>query len=710
MRTILSLMLLGVGSFAVAEEPLPQGAKLRLGTAKLRLSRPGGSVELATGSLVPPNYDQLIEESATGGQQIIAVPSGEVVRTFGDHDDFNGIIAGVSNHADRVALIDYDKNLTIWDTNTDQKIDQFPCENVSQSKWLVVQLTADGKRAIYNIEKENGEGDKAESEFHVIVRDVDAARTVHEFDVVQKSCVGLALSRDNTTLATYNLPWNTRYKSANEKSPENPDQIVQIWDMAMGKERCRLRLGKTPETVALSNDGKSIACACNNRGITLYDTRTGEIQKQLPQRSQEPTVQLVFAPDNKQLAAMEYHGYVERWAFPSGQRLDTLAGLVERQLSKPHLAWCDSGQLILSGQLNKAYLQWDAIDGKPLHPVGHTDTIQGLRFSAEGKKLASTNAEDEVMYWDAESGKPLSSVAISATFYNAPQHRYPSPPIASFSADLKTVVCNRYSIDLTNGKTRFRIPDPAGIPTPPNDWETKVLATITPPRFASITTPPESNQDAEARIIVWDGTSGVEQTRFHFQMAADLSKRIRDAAISSDGNVLATVQYAEKDKRKGDEITFVDLRSKSKLSRIWIEYSHGYDAVNRAWIVFSSDGKTLVRFARGDKETIRIADGTLLDTKKILDWKEFTGNGLSMPPIDSADGSLYAIAPRPSSSRPATIQLRDATTDTLLKEFVGHSAPITAMAFSPDGKTLATGSEDTTILLWNLDADTPITP
>jgi WD40 repeat protein len=56
-----------------------------------------------------------------------------------------------------------------------------------------------------------------------------------------------------------------------------------------------------------------------------------------------------------------------------------------------------------------------------------------------------------------------------------------------------------------------------------------------------------------------------------------------------------------------------------------------------------------------------------------------------------------------SGSDDETIKLWDATTGDLQQTLTGHSGPVRAVAFSRDGKQIASGSDDQTINLWDID-------
>ncbi|KFY03079.1 hypothetical protein V490_00302 [Pseudogymnoascus sp. VKM F-3557] len=63
----------------------------------------------------------------------------------------------------------------------------------------------------------------------------------------------------------------------------------------------------------------------------------------------------------------------------------------------------------------------------------------------------------------------------------------------------------------------------------------------------------------------------------------------------------------------------------------------------------------------------------------------------------SPDGKQIA-----SGSDDKTIKQWDARTGDLQKTLAGHSSSVTAVAFSPDGKKIASGSDDATIMLWDV--------
>ncbi|MYA71349.1 hypothetical protein F4141_10420, partial [Candidatus Poribacteria bacterium] len=54
-----------------------------------------------------------------------------------------------------------------------------------------------------------------------------------------------------------------------------------------------------------------------------------------------------------------------------------------------------------------------------------------------------------------------------------------------------------------------------------------------------------------------------------------------------------------------------------------------------------------------------------------------------------------------SGSQDGTIHLWDTATGELQKTFRGHMRGVEGVVFSPDGQTLASGSSDGTILLWD---------
>jgi RNA polymerase sigma factor (sigma-70 family) len=486
--------------------------------------------------------------------------------------------------------------------------------------------------------------------------DVNTGKEVRQFQGHQGVVSALALSEDGRTLA-----------AAPTRADERGE--VLLWDVATGQQLRRLPHPHRICAVAFARDAKTLATGggeiWKSGEIRLFRVDTGKLIRSW-HAHRHWVLTLAFAPDGRSLASGGYEGTVRRWRVPSGRELGR--PFAHRWQVKSVCFTRDGKFLVTAGAGNTLHV-WDVAAGKERQVFdGHQNWIASVAFSPDGRTLAAGSGGFAFRLWDVASRREL---------FRSPQE---TGNIVAFGPAGRRVAAASYlgtvhTFRATDGRQLRRAKIRGG--------NVSSLAYAADGRTLAL-------GGTDRRIRVWDLDQGKEVRSW--QTPHRLIDRL---ALSPDGKTLASA---------GMDAFFVKLWDVGTGKEIRT-LMHG-GAVE--CLAFSPDGKTLVAgVIQGQTlhlwETATGRERRAIRVEDFVTSVEFSPDGKWL--ATASNGSCVSVAPDgrpledPDKDKLAVWNL---ATGTKIHRFASSQGGVRAIAFSPDGTRLASGGNDTTILLWDM--------
>jgi WD40 repeat protein len=363
------------------------------------------------------------------------------------------------------------------------------------------------------------------------------------------------------------------------------------------------------------------------------------------------TARVAFDPNGKQVAAL-FENTAKVWEVDTAREVLTLKGHL---LATTCIAWSPDGKNLATASEDQKIKIWDATSGLEIHTLeGHFDSVQGVAFSPDGRRLATASLDRTVRIWDVGEGTERMKLKGQGNRFGS----------VAFSPDGQLLAASGWGNDVlvwesATGRLAHTLTGHAsGVSSLSFNTEGDLLAT--------------GGMDRSVRI--WDVAKG---------------KQV-GLLMGHSGLVLA-VAFRPKD-------SLVVSASEDRTVRGWGPSGELFSLRGHrgpvAGVAFSHDGR---RLATAGTEVLVWDLDTAQDSLSYNDQNEemtavaFDPRGAGFV---TASGSLF----KPEGAGEAVF--RDPT-GRKVRSMTGHTGAVAAVAVSPDGNRIASGSFDTTVKIWD---------
>ena len=478
--------------------------------------------------------------------------------------------------------------------------------------------------------------------------------------------------------------------------------ITRVWDIATGTITSTIP-GDDISSVAYSPDGNTIATVGFSSAIFLSDAATGILKDRLSGHSSTVT-DIVFSPDGRTIASAAGKGLdrtMRLWDAATGTQLHKF----EHENSVNSIAYSPDSSVIASGVSDRGVHLWNVATGTLIRKFGgiHHSIVDKVAYSPDGRTIATVFARyGQVHLWDAATGTPKNTLEHKHKTW-----RYRVNSVA-FSPDGNTIASG--SLD---GTVRLWNVSTGALKNTITGHIHQVHSVAYNPDGSTIAGGGGARDQA---VRLWDTATGTLRRTLigHTSWGGSV-------AFSPDGNTVASGS-GDHAIRLWDAATGTlknTLKGIKTISAPSIAYSPDGHTIAAAgkdlmylWdaatgtvkntligptansVVYSPDGNTI---AAGSQDgTVRLwsaATGILTNTFK------YTHPGSVFSIAYSPDGTTLASS-FPPAARTPLVHLWNVATGTLRYTFE-HGSIATVVAYSPDGRTIATGNYEGIIHLWN---------